>query len=60
MAGCCGQKAGPGMEYEVTFRDGSTRRVPTAGEARIVARMDTTQGNKAPTIRPVAKIAKTP
>lgn len=56
--GCCGAGRRSNTEYEVTFRDGSTERVATAGEARIKARMDTTVGSKQPMIRLVSKIAK--
>lgn len=56
--GCCGSGRRSTTEYEVTFRDGSSKRVPTAGEARILARTDTTVGSKAPTIKVVPKIVK--
>lgn len=57
--GCCGSKASATTEYEVTFRDGSTTRVATLGEARVKARMDTSTDpggvRKAATFRAVAK-----
>lgn len=54
--GACGSKRS-NVEYLVTLRDGSERRVATAGEARIIARGDVTVGSKSPTIKPVPKIA---
>ena len=35
MAGCCGNKAQADTEYLVTYRDGTTERVATLGEARL-------------------------
>jgi hypothetical protein len=54
--GSCGGRKSD-TEYEVTFRDGSKKRVATAGEARIAARSDTTEGNRVPTFKAVPKIA---
>lgn len=52
--GCCGaQKSN--TEYEVTFRDGSTGRFATMGQARIAAGLDESQGAKAATVRAVPK-----
>lgn len=56
--GSCGGRRNANTEYEVTLRDGSKVRVATAGEARILARSDTTKGDRAPTSRVVPKIAK--
>lgn len=56
--GCCGSKNRANTEYEVTLRDGTVKRAPTAGEARILARSDTTTGSKAPTIKVVPKLSK--
>lgn len=57
--GSCGGGKRSNMEYEVTFRDGSTQRFATAGEARPAARADTsvdpTGRRKAATIRTVLK-----
>ena len=34
MASCCGNRANPNVEYEITYRhDGSTERVGTLSEA---------------------------
>lgn len=59
--GCCGAGKRSNMEYEVTFKDGTTRRFATAGEARPAARADTssdpTGRRKAATIRTVLKSA---
>jgi hypothetical protein len=52
--GCCGaQKSN--TEYEVTFRDGTTGRYATMGQARIAAGLDETKGAKAPTVKAVPK-----
>lgn len=57
--GCCGSGKRSNMEYEVTFKDGTTRRFATAGEARPAARgdesVDPTGKRKAATVRPVLK-----
>lgn len=57
--GCCGKGKQSNMEYEVTFKDGSTKRFATAGEARPAARADTsvdpTGVRKAATVSPVLK-----
>lgn len=40
MASCCGRQSA-GTDYEVTFKDGSTRVVASLPEARIVIAQDT-------------------
>lgn len=52
--GCCGAQRS-NTEYEVTFRDGSTKRYATMGQARIAAGLDETSGSKAPTVKAVPK-----
>jgi len=43
MAGCCGGSRQRNTEYEVTRRDGSSVRVATVSEARIVIAQDGTE-----------------
>ena len=40
IMGCCGNRKSANTEYEVTFRDGTTTRVATVQEARIVGAQD--------------------
>ena len=53
--GSCGGRKRVSQEFEVTYRDGSTGRFATAGEARIAAAKDTTTGRPSPTVRAVTK-----
>ena len=53
--GSCGGRKRVSQEFEVTFRDGSTSRFATAGEARIAAAKDASVGRPSPTVRAVAK-----
>ena len=52
--GSCGSRRA-GMEFEVTFRDGSTKRFGTQGEARIAMAKDTSTGRPSPTVKAVPK-----
>jgi hypothetical protein len=52
--GCCGAQRS-NTEYEVTFRDGSTKRFDTMVQARIAAGLDETAGSKSPTVKAVPK-----
>lgn len=45
------------MEYEVTLRDGSKKRVATLADVRIAIHTDTTQGDYKHQHRSVPKIA---
>ena len=60
MAGCCGNKRSS-VNYEVTFRDGSTRVVETMPEARILVGQDTSVDpsgkRREPTLKAVPKAA---
>jgi hypothetical protein len=57
--GSCGSGRRNNTEYEVTLRDGTTKRVASIAEARILAGSDTTVGSRSHTIKAVPKIAKT-
>jgi hypothetical protein len=58
MGSCCGGRKTADKEVEVTFRDGSKRRVASLAEARLVRATDDTTGNHVQTWRWVPKIAK--
>lgn len=60
--GCCGNKGGARVSYEVTFRDGSVHVVDSMMEARVMrakdTSVDTTGKRREPTVRAVPKAAK--
>jgi hypothetical protein len=54
--GSCGSRAQrANWEWEATFRDGSSKRFATKGEARMAIAVSDAQGGQAPMVRAVAK-----
>lgn len=54
--GSCGSRAQKAnWEWEATFRDGSSKRFATKGEARMAVAMSDAEGAKAPMVRAVPK-----
>lgn len=58
MGSCCGGRKAANTEFEVTFRDGSKKRVGSMQEVRMVLATDDTVGSNRQMHRVVPKIAK--